>query len=221
VPAKIFNARGIKRTLHFAMTNLGLSPLCDLRAPGVTRKLKFTPDEDRLLLQLVNEHGTKSWQHIAALMPKRNTRQCRERYNNYLSPVLRHQKWTRQGDALLVRMVAEYHSKWNMMAKSFNNRSDIEIRNRSRYLARHPFTLAARLIESISSPPPRPPPVLPASAIPLIATAGQDPAPVPAGRDPDSTIARIIDFSNEPDEIPWDLVSDDSSEIPWPHGSIV
>jgi hypothetical protein len=52
--------------------------------PGRT-KFRFTPHEDDILTCLVLRHGVSSWLTIAARMPGRNARQCRDRWNHYLA----------------------------------------------------------------------------------------------------------------------------------------
>jgi hypothetical protein len=53
---------------------------------------RFTAEEDERLLALVQTqqlHGPAiCWLAIAAQMPGRNARQCRDRYNNYINPTL-------------------------------------------------------------------------------------------------------------------------------------
>jgi hypothetical protein len=109
-------------------------------------KVKFTPEEDALLSELVEEHGPKDWNAISSIMQTRNARQCRERYKNYLDPNLRSDAWTFDEDALLEEKYGEFGAKWNKIAKFFTNRSDNAIRNRWMMLDRHhargtePFT---------------------------------------------------------------------------------
>ena len=43
-------------------------------------KRAWTPDEDASLLQLVNDHGPRSWSVISKQLPGRVGKQCRERY---------------------------------------------------------------------------------------------------------------------------------------------
>ena len=103
-----------------------------------TIKIKFTPEEDALLLSLVKEHGSKDWIKISQLMNgKRNPRQCRERYKNYINPDLRKDNWTKEEDELLIQKYAEFGGKWNKIAKYFVNRSDNHLRNRWMMIARH------------------------------------------------------------------------------------
>ena len=91
---------------------------------------KFTPEEDLRLRQLVAELGTKAWKKVSARMPDRSTRQCRERYNNYLSPLLKNDPWTSEEDKLLEEKVKEMGQKWSIIAHFFNGRSDVNVKNR-------------------------------------------------------------------------------------------
>jgi hypothetical protein len=123
-------------------------------------KVKFTDEEDALLIQLVNEHGTLDWSKIAMLMQTRNVRQCRERYNNYLKPDLRQDAWTPEEDALLLAKFNEHGAKWNTIAQFFINRSDLSLRNRWQRLERQKVKSAVTtpttplLIETPSEPAP-------------------------------------------------------------------
>lgn len=100
-------------------------------------KVKFTPEEDAHLLQLVQQFGAKDWIKISSLIGTRNPRQCRERFKNYLNPELRRDQWTREEDDLLEMKYKEYGAKWNKIAKFFVNRSDNALRNRWMMIARH------------------------------------------------------------------------------------
>lgn len=55
------------------------------------KKGKWSPDEDRRLSALVAKYGVQvAWKHICLELGGRNTKQCRERWNNHLDPTLRH-----------------------------------------------------------------------------------------------------------------------------------
>jgi hypothetical protein len=104
---------------------------------SVPMKIKFSPEEDAKLLDLVQRYGAKDWMKIANLMETRNARQCRERFKNYLNPDLRKDPWTREEDEILDQRYMEYGAKWNKISKFFVNRSDNAIRNRWMMMARH------------------------------------------------------------------------------------
>ena len=91
---------------------------------------KFTIEEDGRLKELVAQFGTHSWKKVSALMQTRTTRQCRERYNNYLSPNVLNGPWTSAEDKLLVEKVQEMGQKWSKIVTFFNRRSDVNIKNR-------------------------------------------------------------------------------------------
>lgn len=90
----------------------------------------FTMDEDDRLCALVKEYGEKNWRTISKHMPNRTTRQCRERYRNYLSPTVKNGPWTPEEDLLLEQKYLEYGPKWATIAQFFRSRSDVNIKNR-------------------------------------------------------------------------------------------
>jgi hypothetical protein len=138
-------------TLQFVMGQTGAdSRLGILRSSFVTfpggfslslgrhLKSKFTSDEDRMLIQLVNECGSNDWRRVSQLIVTRNARQCRERWSNYLNPALRSGEWTPEEDAMLLAKYDVFGSKWNKIAQFFENRSDLSLRNRWHRLRRRP-----------------------------------------------------------------------------------
>ncbi|MFS8032700.1 putative transcription factor MYB-HB-like family [Helianthus anomalus] len=52
----------------------------------VSIRHRWSKYEDRLLVQLVEQHGEKNWAHIAEKFPLRIVKQCRDRWHNCLSP---------------------------------------------------------------------------------------------------------------------------------------
>ena len=127
--------------------------------PGSGRN-KFTKKEDEKLLKLINNelkgsskksNGRKvdgmgsgriapshliNWRAISIAMKTRTPRQCRERYQNYLSPEITNAEWTQEEDKMIKDMFAKYGNKWNKIAKFFNGRTGNAIRNRYQVILR-------------------------------------------------------------------------------------
>lgn len=99
-------------------------------------KSKFSQEEDQKLCGLVAIHGTSDWVKIATEMGNRNPRQCRDRWNNYLSPSVRLDKWSQEDDILLMQRVNDIGNSWYTLAKLFPGRSVNNVRNRWLVLTR-------------------------------------------------------------------------------------
>jgi hypothetical protein len=133
------------------------------RPNGRTAKIKFSREEDRALLHLVQEIGDTDWAKVSQRLGSRSPRQCRERYKNYLDPSLRHGEWSTTEDLLLLIKYQEYGAKWNLMTHFFKNRSENALRNRWNLLDRRrmkemiPGTISwAPLVISKPATPPLP-----------------------------------------------------------------
>jgi hypothetical protein len=90
---------------------------------------KFLKSEDDQLRALVDRFGEADWNLISSHMNRRNARQCRERYKNYLSPVYRNTPWSTDEEQLLAQKVNELGQKWSAIAKFFEARSDVNVKN--------------------------------------------------------------------------------------------
>lgn len=93
-------------------------------------KIKFTQEEDDMLIAAIERMGTRDWEGIAQEMKHRTPRQCRERWNNYLSPTITSDPWSKEEDSLLDELFTEFGSKWSKISEYFPNRSANGIRNR-------------------------------------------------------------------------------------------
>jgi hypothetical protein len=58
------------------------------------KRPRFSPQEDLLLIELVNKYGYLQMKKISKLLPGRNKRQCEERWNGFLAPHLTSLPWT-------------------------------------------------------------------------------------------------------------------------------
>jgi hypothetical protein len=91
---------------------------------------KFTPEEDQQLRELVALIGENNWTEVAARLGTRSSRQCRERFRNYLSPQLRNEPWTPDEDALLRDKYEVFGAKWSSIVAFFPTRSEVNLKNR-------------------------------------------------------------------------------------------
>ncbi|OHT10204.1 hypothetical protein TRFO_20588 [Tritrichomonas foetus] len=94
------------------------------------RRRLFTCQEDKLLISLVERHGVNSWIKIAEMIPGRTSRQCKERYNTYLSPDVNNSPWSESEDELLLAKVIEIGKKWAEISRCFNGRTANSVKNR-------------------------------------------------------------------------------------------
>ena len=93
------------------------------------KRQMFSLKEDEMLVNLVQEYGP-DWKKLSHMMENRTTRQCRDRYQNYLAPGIRTEPWSQEEDSLLEKLVQENGFKWSTISRSFNQRTEVNIKNR-------------------------------------------------------------------------------------------
>jgi hypothetical protein len=114
--------------------------MTDLPTKERKRKVVFTKEEDQMILNFVETFGATRWERIENLIKTRTSRQCRERYKNFLSPAIIKKDWTSEEDSLLTELVSQNGKKWSKFAQYFPGRTDILIKNRFSLLMRHEKT---------------------------------------------------------------------------------
>jgi hypothetical protein len=96
---------------------------------GRKLKQKFTADEDDVIRSMVADQGPKRWRSIAEQLGGRTARQCRERWINYLSPDVSRAPWTPGEEMALRNRVIEHGQQWSRIARFFEGRTDVSIKN--------------------------------------------------------------------------------------------
>lgn len=101
-----------------------------------TKKMKWSPEEDKKLLESIRIHGTSNWPLIASALTGRTGKQCRERWLNQLKPDLNRDDWTTQEDRILMQQQRIFGNSWSKIAPSLPGRSTNAIKNRWSWLNR-------------------------------------------------------------------------------------
>lgn len=100
------------------------------KPPDLTKRKRFSKEEDARLKQLVNGERNKSWDQIASEMPGRTARQCRDRYNNYLFKEISSASWSKEEDEIILDLYKVHGPKWSMISKKLVGRSGNNVKNR-------------------------------------------------------------------------------------------
>jgi myb proto-oncogene protein len=100
-------------------------------------KKMFTPHDDEELVHLVNTFGDDNWITIAHQMSRPfTTRQCRDRWRNYLDPKIDRALWAVADDANLLEAYQRFPNRWATIAGLFPGRTCNFLRNRCLVLLR-------------------------------------------------------------------------------------
>lgn len=96
--------------------------------PVIKGKGSWTSEEDQILREKRVLYGRK-WAKIAAHLPGRQGKQCRERFVNHLDPELKKGEWTDDEEAILIAMHEHHGNRWANIAKQLPGRSDNDVKN--------------------------------------------------------------------------------------------
>lgn len=94
---------------------------------------QFTYEEDKVLREAVAKYG-ENWELISREVQGRSVRQCRDRWNKYLSPQVNDRIWVDEEDDRLLELIEQIGTKWARISQYFPGRSDINIKNRYKHL---------------------------------------------------------------------------------------
>ncbi|EAX82826.1 Myb-like DNA-binding domain containing protein [Trichomonas vaginalis G3] len=109
----------------------------DFMSKPKAKRTLFTEEEDQKLFKLVKSSSNcLNWKTIAIDMKGKTARQCRERYNNYLDPKLKHSEWSPSEDELIISQYSQLGNSWQKIADLLYGRTASAVRNRLFYLLR-------------------------------------------------------------------------------------
>lgn len=192
---------------------------------STSTRQKFTAEEDARLIELVRIHGNKAWKKIASIMKTRTTRQCRERYINYLSPSVTNGPWSAEEDQLLIEKVQEMGPKWSKIVKFFTSRSDVNIKNRYALFVSKGKAPALQKIprekkEKTDKPAPiqeKVPQVVPnnPSVTSIFHSVSSSPASSPQEMLPELSVDDLLGFNEEEDQSQVSFSGSDPEHIDW------
>ena len=106
-------------------------------APKYTKR-PWQEEEDNILRDAIEKLGVPEisggkgsgktlgpqWTDIAALIPERVAKQCRERWRNHLDPSVSRQPWTEEENETLLQRYEKYGSSWAEIASGMPGRPD-------------------------------------------------------------------------------------------------
>ncbi|TBU05413.1 Myb-like transcription factor [Hamiltosporidium tvaerminnensis] len=90
---------------------------------------KWTADEDKKLLDLVQEYSYENWAKIAKLIETRSGKQCRERWKNHLNPMVTKKPISEEEASIIFEAQSRIGNKWCKISELLPGRSENTVKN--------------------------------------------------------------------------------------------
>ncbi|CDR39921.1 CYFA0S04e00584g1_1 [Cyberlindnera fabianii] len=74
--------------------------------------------EDEVLKAAVSKYGLNQWARVSTLLPKKTSKQCRARWQEYLDPRIRKSDWSREEDEKLLRLARLMPNQWRSISST-------------------------------------------------------------------------------------------------------
>ena len=101
----------------------------------LSKKCKFTKEEDRKII-VMRKLGY-SWETIAQNCSNKSKKQCCDHFNHSLKIYSKKQGWNIEEDQILLASIKIYGKKWCQIAKILKTKTQLQIKNRYKYLCNH------------------------------------------------------------------------------------
>jgi hypothetical protein len=91
-------------------------------------KLKWTKEEDELLLQLGEKYKGKKWNSVAKELPGKTFLQCSSRWNR-IKPGINQGRWTKDEKIRIREYIKILGTDWSLIAAKLGNRTGKQVRD--------------------------------------------------------------------------------------------
>ena len=95
----------------------------------VLNQKKWTKEEDKQLIELVQSHKEKKWKEISNFFHNKNPLQCFSRYKR-IKPGVNKGSWNKEEDDQIMKLIKIHGTNWSLISKIIKTRNNKQIRDR-------------------------------------------------------------------------------------------